>query len=336
MFRDWRERLGRDGRVHTISGNVRIRQYFPMPQLRRRRRVWVYLPPGYDDSDRRYPVLYMHDGQNLFDAATSHAGEWMVDKTIDRLVTTGKTIGTIVVAVDNGRSRRAAEYCPGWQGEMYGDFLVHTLKPYIDRHFRTRPEREHTGIAGSSLGGVISLYTGLRYQEVFGRVGAFSPAVFVGQADYTQFYSRFSDTRIYLDVGTREVGRRSGLVTDQSYFSRVVDFYWGLRAIGYDEHQLKLVLDYGAGHSEAEWARRFPAAYLWLFDDTHYWHELHVRHFCRWSVGQRYYQPPGRRPAGGSSREAGRRPADEYRQMFHDMNLMQHFDGGKINEGLCG
>ena len=173
---------------------------FEMPQLQRSRRVWLYLPPGYDapGNTARYPVLYMHDGQNVFDAATSYVGEWGVDETLDSLAAAGVT-APIVVAVDHGGERRLDEYSPwrnetfrwpgsdpdapaapgpgpGGEGEAYVEFLTTTLKPTIDARFRTLPGRETTGILGSSMGGLISLYAALRHPDVFGRVGVFSPA----------------------------------------------------------------------------------------------------------------------------------------------------------------
>jgi metallo-beta-lactamase class B len=147
-------------RASTATASVSILDTaFAMPQLERTRRIWLYLPPGYAASTRRYPVLYMHDGQNLFDAATSFAGEWGVDETLDSLHALGDP-GVIVVGIDNGRMKRMDEYTPwhntrygGGEGDAYVDFLTQTLKPYVDAHYRTLAERVHTGVAGSSMGG---------------------------------------------------------------------------------------------------------------------------------------------------------------------------------------
>ena len=176
--------------AHTASPQAQVLDTaFFMPQLGRHRRVWLYLPTDYARQPRRrYPVLYLHDGQNVFDAATAYAGEWGVDETLNRLRASGQDpTGCIVVAVDNGGRYRGDEYIPwanprlkiGGQGAAYVDFLTFTLKPYIDQHYRTRPDAAHTGIAGSSLGGLISVYAALRYPAVFGCVGAFSPAFWV-------------------------------------------------------------------------------------------------------------------------------------------------------------
>ncbi|HEX8832202.1 MAG TPA: alpha/beta hydrolase-fold protein, partial [Longimicrobium sp.] len=163
---------------------------FPIPQLHRTRRVWVYLPPDYASSSKRYPVLYMHDGQNVFDDSTSGFGEWGVDETLDSLFATGDP-GVIVVAVDHGGAKRLDEYSPfinprhgGGEGDAYVDFLAQTLKPLIDRRYRTRPDRLNTGVAGSSMGGLISLYAALKYPDVFGRAGIFSPSLWFSDRTY--------------------------------------------------------------------------------------------------------------------------------------------------------
>ncbi len=158
-------------RPHSATASVSvIDTALRMPQLGRTRRVWLYLPPDYATSNHAYPVLYLHDGQNVFDAATSFAGEWGVDETLDSLHAADDP-GVIVVAVDNGGAHRMDEYQPwrstdvrfgGGEGARYVDFIVQTLKPYIDARFRTRPDRVNTGIGGSSLGGIISFYAALQ------------------------------------------------------------------------------------------------------------------------------------------------------------------------------
>lgn len=177
-------------RPHTASPNVAVVDTaFAMPQLGRTRRIWVYLPPGYAASDRRYPVLYMHDGQNVFDAATSYAGEWGVDEALDSLAAAGDP-GIIVVAIDNG-PERIAEYSPwthpragGGQGDAYVDFLANTLKPWVDARYRTRPGPQHTGIMGSSMGGLISLAAAFRMPDVFGQIGVFSPSLWFSDSAF--------------------------------------------------------------------------------------------------------------------------------------------------------
>ncbi len=265
----WRSGGPRAAARHTASASVAVLDSaFAMPQLGRTRRVWIYLPPGYRGSQRRYPVLYMHDGQNLFDAATSYAGEWGVDETLDALRARGDG-GTIVVGVDNGGTRRFDEYSPwrnarfgGGEGDAYTDFLVHTLKPYVDAHYRTIPDRLHTGVAGSSMGALISLYAGLEYPEVFGRIGVFSPAFWVAPELYA--FARHSaplpGTRIYMVTGGREGTTPQQVVRDHQAMADT------LAAAGFAPgRDLVAVVRPDGTHSEGFWRREFPAAYRWLF-----------------------------------------------------------------------
>ncbi|MEP6514495.1 MAG: alpha/beta hydrolase-fold protein, partial [Parafilimonas sp.] len=175
---NWQDMLGN----HTAVGATRILDLdFYMPQLNRYRRVWVYLPQDYYTSNNTYPTLYMQDGQNLFDVVTSFAGEWKCDETMEDLQNKDSTNGIIIICIDNGGLTRIDEYSPwvnpfygGGEGDEYIDFIISTLKPYIDGHFRTLPTRENTGIMGSSMGGLISWYGGLAHQDVFSKVGVFS------------------------------------------------------------------------------------------------------------------------------------------------------------------
>ena len=167
---------------HTASANVQIIDTaFAMPQLNSTRRIWLYLPTGYATTGKRYPVMYMQDGQNIFDSYTSGYGEWGVDECLDSLIKNGRP-GCIVVGIDNGL-KRMTEYNPydfanfgKGEGDRYVDFISQTLKPFIDNHYRTLPSRENTIIAGSSMGGLISFYAMLKYPDVFGKAGIFSPA----------------------------------------------------------------------------------------------------------------------------------------------------------------
>ncbi|MFC7669150.1 alpha/beta hydrolase [Hymenobacter humi] len=183
--------------------------------------MWVYLPADYaGQPTRRYPVLYMHDGQNVFDEATSFGGEWGVDEALDKLRAAGQdATGAIVVAVDNGDQFRSDEYIPwrsaalkdqphqGGQGDGYVDFLAKNLKPYVDAHYRTQPDAAHTGIAGSSLGGLISVYAALKYPKVFGEIGVFSPAFWVCNDSLRAFaktHRAASTARFYFVCGPKE------------------------------------------------------------------------------------------------------------------------------------
>jgi predicted alpha/beta superfamily hydrolase len=253
----------------TASGSVSVlSEEFAMPELGRTRRVWIYLPPDYATSGKRYPVLYMHDGQNVFDAATSYAGEWGVDETMDSLHVRGDG-GAIVVGIDNGQRLRFDEYSPwrhpeagGGEGDRYVDFLANTLKPYIDRNFRTRPEREHTAVAGSSMGGVISLYAALKHPDVFGHAGVFSPALWVTPQLYD--YARAFDPsrprpRLYFVSGMLE-GRFAGqYIEDQN---RMIEALVGAGfRVG---TEVEALVRADGTHTEGFWRREFPAAYRWM------------------------------------------------------------------------
>jgi predicted alpha/beta superfamily hydrolase/uncharacterized protein involved in tolerance to divalent cations len=262
---------------HTVSGTIKILRGLVSPQLRNRRDILVYLPPSYAEGERRYPVLYMHDGQNLFDAATSYAGEWHVDEAMETLARQGTE--AIIVAIPNIGERRFHEYIPfaspdveGVQGDEYVSFIADTVKPLIDRDFRTRPGREATGVAGSSLGGLISLYAYFRRPEVFGLAGVFSPALRWGKRGIYPFVNRadFSPGKIYMDVGTAEgVGlaetRRAQRPFALQYLLLVRRMDEMLRRKGYRPGlSLRYVEDEGGIHHESAWARRLPDALRFL------------------------------------------------------------------------
>jgi predicted alpha/beta superfamily hydrolase len=235
------------------------------PQLKNRRAVDVYLPASYA-SGVRYPVIYLQDGQNLSDPHTAFAGTWDLDATIDRLAWRG--IDAIYVGVHNAGRNRLAEYSPfpdprhgGGEADAYLAFLVDTLKPRIDRLFRTRPDRDSTGMLGSSMGGLVSLYAYFRYPAVFARAGVMSPSIWFGQRMILDFirHARAPRGRIYLDVGTgegaaelRDVRRLGRLLVRKGYRRR------GRRP------SLRYVEDPGARHTEAAWAWRLEGALEFL------------------------------------------------------------------------
>jgi predicted alpha/beta superfamily hydrolase len=243
------------GAQHAIQGTVLVQPQAWSPQLGNYRDLLIYLPPSYLVSERRYPVIYMQDGQNLFDAATSFAGvEWGVDDTLQVLSAEG--IEAIVVGVPNSGERRLNEYTSpvnSWwrgSGDHYAAFLIDTVKPLIDRDFRTIAARSHTGIFGSSLGALISLYAFFTRSDVFGFVGAMSPSLWVGRGlilDQVRA-SPVVPGRLYLDNGTHEPSaqRLANLLRDKGY----ADF--------------KYVVDEDGRHTEADWARRLPAALRYL------------------------------------------------------------------------
>ncbi len=234
-----------------------------IPGLNRERTIRLYLPPGYATSTKRYPVLYMHDGQNLFDVATSYAGEWGVDETLDALAkTTGLEI--IVVGIDNGGEKRMNEL-NAWdntrfgkgEGEQYMDFIVKVVKPKIDAAYRTLPQREATGIMGSSMGGLISQYAVLKYPQVFSKAGIFSPAYWPAPAvfDMTAKQPPAKDARLAIYMGGAEgdaVGDYDRMLTQ-------------LLSQGHPAVNIWSKLTPSAQHNEAAWRAEFGAAVQWLF-----------------------------------------------------------------------
>jgi predicted alpha/beta superfamily hydrolase len=208
-WRDYKELA--EGQEHTVVGTLKVLPQVWSPQLGNHRDILVYLPPSYDEGKQAYPVLYMHDGQNLFDEATSFSCEWAVDETMEEVSQTG--LEAIVVGIPNMEVQRCDEYSPfvdprhgGGQGAAYVAFIVETLKPLIDETFRSLSDREHTGIIGSSMGGLISLYAFFERPHTFGFAGVMSPALwFANRAIFkTVEQASFAPGEIYLDVGTNE------------------------------------------------------------------------------------------------------------------------------------
>lgn len=243
------------------------------PQLRNRRAVDVYLPWSYP-SGRRYPVIYMHDGQNLSDPSTAFAGTWDLDATLDRLSQSGHE--AIVVGVHHAGDRRLAEYSPfpdrrhgGGEADAYLEFLAATLKPRIDRMFRTRQGRDETMILGSSMGGLVSLYAYFRFPSIFGRAGVMSPSVWYGQGAILDFIeqARAPRGRLYVDVGMQE---GAGTLRDARRLGRLLVRMGFVRrrrkAVSRASSLLRYVEDPGGRHQEAAWARRLEGALAFLLD----------------------------------------------------------------------
>ncbi len=267
---------------HTISGTVRVAPRLYSPQLGNQRDVLVYLPPSYHHSPAAYPVIYMHDGQNLFDNATSFAGEWGVDETMEQLAYE-EGLEAIIVGILNAGAHRLAEYTPfhdahmgGGRGNAYLDFLVQTVKPLIDSDFRTLPGRRTTGIMGSSLGGLISLYAFFSHSAVFGFAGVMSPSLwFAEEAIYDYVAAApFRPGKLYLDAGTRELGEQAGGRFHRAAASR--RYYAGVRRMkgilvrkGYRPlRDLLHVEEQWAGHSESSWGRRLGPALRFLLSEA--------------------------------------------------------------------
>lgn len=235
------------------------------PQLRNRRNVDVYLPWSYPRG-RRYPVVYMHDGQNLSDPSTAFAGTWELDATVARLAERG--IEAIIVGVHN-TERRLAEYSPfpdrrhgGGHADAYLEFIATTLKPRIDRLFRTRQGRDETITMGSSMGGLVSIYAYFRLPSVFGRAGVMSPAIWFGQHAVLDFIqnARTPRGRLYLDVGMQE---GAGTLRDARRLGRLL-VRKGFRRRSRTAAALRYVEDPYGRHQEAAWARRLEGALEFL------------------------------------------------------------------------
>lgn len=257
---EWDDNIEKKPRVSTASKNVHIIDTFSIPQLNRTRRVWIYLPPDYSTTEKRFPVLYMQDGQNVFDDLTSFAGEWSVDETLDSISNHSKEM--IVVAVDHGGEKRINEYCPydmekygKGEGGMYVDFLVKTLKPYVDKNYRTGKNKKNTFIAGSSMGGLISLYAVLKYPKVFGGAGVFSPAFWVGPKIFDDIKTQGSkvNSKIYFYCGGQE-GETMQPDTEKAFAE--------MRKVS--NSKMVCIVRPDGKHSESMWREEFPLFYLWL------------------------------------------------------------------------
>ncbi|WP_422355956.1 alpha/beta hydrolase [Roseivirga pacifica] len=250
----------------TASQNVHIvEKEFDIPGLERNRQIRVYLPPEYEGSAKSYPVLYMHDGQNLFDNATSFVGEWGVDEILDSLYYSAG-LELIVVGVDNGGANRIHELT-AWNHEKYGkaegqaymSFIVSTIKPYVDEHYRTKPGRSNTAIMGSSLGGLITHYAVFQYPEVFSKAGILSPSYWWGEGPFEQVQEQAlpNNTRLYLLMGGKEGDEML------SSFNRMVDL---MKAQGLSKNVTSKVNPEGE-HNEQFWNTEFATAVMWLFRD---------------------------------------------------------------------
>jgi predicted alpha/beta superfamily hydrolase len=249
---------------------------FPSALLGNRRTLSVHLPPGYDDAPaRRYPVLYLHDGQNLFDPALAAFGvAWEADATADRLAAAGRIEPVILVGIAN-TPERLDEYAvhrdgrarAGGRGRLYGRFVVEEVKPFIDRQYRTRPGREDTAVAGSSMGGLISLYMAREHADCFSRCGVMSPALWWRRGrvfrDLEADAGWMRRVRFWLDVGTRESGRRGPVPAAVRQARRLVaQFDAAGLAPGRDYYYWEVA---GGEHNEAAWAARFDKVLLYFF-----------------------------------------------------------------------
>ena len=262
----WQDLLGVKEKLPTFSKQVSILDTaFYIPQLKRKRTIRVYLPADYAGSKKRYPVMYMHDGQNLFDDRTSYAGEWGVDEYLDSMIKKP----CIVVAIDNGGSYRMNEYCPfdfvlgrdqsekqKGEGKDYVSFIVNTLKPFIDKKLRTKKEKEHTFIAGSSMGGLISLYATLAYPKTFGGAGVFSPSVWICKKEllaYAKTKGPSLHSRIFFYSGKQESRE---MVPDMLTVFETLQKQ--------SKSKMTVVIRDEGQHNERTWRKELPGFFLWI------------------------------------------------------------------------
>jgi predicted alpha/beta superfamily hydrolase len=264
-------------RSHTLTGDIRYHKSFHSKVLNNDRDIIVYLPPDYDtNKHKHFAVFYMHDGQNLFDGATSFipGQEWKVDETAQSLISAHKIEPLIVVGIYNTGKDRVNEYTPaqdpkykaGGNAELYGRMLIEELKPFIDQTYRTKPDAAHTGLGGSSLGGLVSLYLGLKYPNVFSKIAVISPSVWWADKQivrYVELLPKKPNVRIWLDIGTKE-GRDSEEASKSVDDVRLLNttlIKKGWRS-GKD---LKYYEARDAEHNERSWAARTDQILEFLF-----------------------------------------------------------------------
>ena len=244
---------------HSFSKQVSTFE-IDAPQLGGKKKIWMYLPKGYIKSKQKYPVIYMHDAQNLFDKKTSYAGEWAVDETLDSI-----NAQIIVVGIAHGNEKRLEELTPfvhskhgGGKADLYLDFIVQTLKPHIDIKYRTKKSAKNTCIFGSSLGGLASMYAVLKYPATFGKAGLFSPSFWYSEKIYDMLENApKSKAKIYMMCGDSEDAE---MVPD---FQRMHTLLDKNRCYCLNLSKKKIVK--GGQHNEKLWRENFEEAIEWLF-----------------------------------------------------------------------
>lgn len=265
----------------TVSGNVHFHQ-LTSKVFGNERTIRVYLPPGYDEpanKERRYPVLYMLDGQNLFDACLSDVShvEWGVDETVDRLVREKRIPPMIVVGVDHAGPKRPYEYLPykdyvgnpdmeAPAGQRFPDFLAHEVMPLVDGRYRTLPGQPNTGIGGSSYGGVATLYALLARPNLFGYGLIESPTMWIGMGQLVRDTNPLValPQKVFMAFGGRE-GDNPQVIDKMDGLNKIVQA--NFRAAGYDENNFRYVFEPTAEHNETSWAKRLPDALTFLYAD---------------------------------------------------------------------
>ncbi len=260
----------------SVTGDLRLHS-FDSHIFRNRRMLRVWLPPEYDaerNQDRHYPVFYLNDGQNLFDTATAFAGvEWQVDETADRLMRQEEVPALIIVGIDNAQRERIREYLPYRAvnppvlrplGKRYPEFLMNEVMPFLFQRYRIARGPENTGLGGSSLGAIISLYTVIDRPGIFGKLLLESPSLFVSNRRLLRNSRAFRSwpEKVFMAMGTNEDGRPD---RDRMVVEDVEELQHILRRSGLGEDRLRVEITEGATHNEAEWAKRFPGALKFLF-----------------------------------------------------------------------
>jgi predicted alpha/beta superfamily hydrolase len=244
-----------------------ISEAFEIPQLNKKRKIWALLPHDYDSSTETYPVMYLQDAQNLFNENAKY-GNWEIDKKL-AVMSEYKIGKIIIIAIEHAEQDRIKEYNVGktvlgvGQGKKYIRFITDTLKPFIDQQFRTKPEREFTGIGGSSMGGLVSIFSGLLYPEVYGKLMVFSPSLWVvPKMDFSNTdFSEPGDTKIYLYAGGDE---SKTMVQHVKKFKKKLLEDEALA----DKMKIKLSINMLGKHNEVYWSDEFPKAIEWLFFNT--------------------------------------------------------------------
>jgi predicted alpha/beta superfamily hydrolase len=259
-----------------LAGELRLHE-LQSRIFRNTRMLRVWLPPGYsapENQVRHYPVFYLNDGQNLFDPATAYIGvDWQADEAADRLIRDGKIPPLIMVGIDNAQKDRGREYLPYRalnppimrpQGKRYPDFLLNEVMPFLYPRYRIARGPENTGLGGSSLGAIISLYTVMDRPGIFGRLLLESPSLFVSNRQLLKSSRVFRQwpARIFMAMGTKEAGSED---RDRQVVNDVRELGRTLRRAGLDGERLRVKIDEGATHNESEWAKRFPQALTFLF-----------------------------------------------------------------------
>ncbi len=246
-----------------------ISEKFFIPQLNRTRKIWALLPYNYHKTDKTYPVLYLQDAQNLFNEGSAF-GNWEIDKKMSILAEYGRG-DVIIIAIENGSEDRIKEYIldndsitKNAEGKKYIRFLADTLKPYVDSVYRTKPEREFTGIGGSSLGGLISIYSGFLYPEVYSKLLIFSPSLWVNpENNFPQMnFKNPYEIKVYMYGGEMEGSQMTERI---ALFEKTLESWENSHSI---QFEFKISINDEGKHQEFYWSQEFPRAVEWLFYNT--------------------------------------------------------------------